>query len=231
MFCAVIISAHPSAGTGRGRSVGECSQWWHQNVTFCHSVETARRSCFCELKQTKSWQCVSERSPRQRSRLGLSPKREKPGKQAHPVLKYRVPHGSHVNSFAIATAVILNTHTRQRVAQRRRRKTRGGKDRGTGHLLPASCEKSLRHKGHGAWGAAAAAEPASALNTRTLLLPRTQPPQNPARSLERDGLSYIGGAAGAKTQQVYSQRHCSNLQCVRVYVSARERVCAYIVRL
>ena len=39
------------------------------------------------------------------------PKREEPGKTGrHPVLKYRVPHGSHpANSFVIGTAVI-NTH-------------------------------------------------------------------------------------------------------------------------
>ena len=46
------------------------------------------------------------------------------------------------------------------------------------------------------------------------------PPSPPAglTTLERDGLRNIGGAAGAKTQQVYSQRHCSNLQCERVCV-------------
>jgi len=45
------------------------------------------------------------------------PNERNQGKQAHPVLKYRVPHGSHLspsnhaNRFVIGTAVI-NTHTR-----------------------------------------------------------------------------------------------------------------------
>jgi hypothetical protein len=51
--------------------------------------------------------------------LGSIPKREEPGKTGrHPVLKYRVPHGSHppppppppANSFVIGTAVI-KTHS------------------------------------------------------------------------------------------------------------------------
>jgi hypothetical protein len=46
--------------------------------------------------------------------LGSIPKREEPGKTGrNPVLKYRVPHGSHV----IGTAVInINTHTHERAA-------------------------------------------------------------------------------------------------------------------
>jgi hypothetical protein len=39
------------------------------------------------------------------------PNERNQGKQAHPVLKYRVPHGSHpANSFVIGPAVI-NTHS------------------------------------------------------------------------------------------------------------------------
>jgi hypothetical protein len=38
------------------------------------------------------------------------PNERNQGKQAHPVLKYRVPQGSHVNIFVLGPAVI-NTHT------------------------------------------------------------------------------------------------------------------------
>jgi hypothetical protein len=55
-------------------------------------------------RRAGGWACTSHPGV-----LGSIPKREEPGKTGrHPVLKYRVPYGSHAHSFVLGTAVINN---------------------------------------------------------------------------------------------------------------------------